>query len=104
MKKPVIVVPSYWSQGPITETDVVYDHPTDLLNPCETLSKTLKSFEKITGKFDVLVIGCPTRTSIGKDMDRSVLELIKSSTPSYRIKYFGSKEYNILKSFIEEKL
>ncbi len=104
MKKPVIVVPSYWSQGPITETDVVYDHPTDLLNSCETLSKTLKSFEKITGKFDVLVIGCPTRTSIGKDMDRSVLELIESSTPSYRINYFGSKEYSILKSFIEEKL
>lgn len=103
MKKPVIVVPSYWFQGQITEDDMIYDHPTDLLNPNETISKTLKSFEKITGKFDVLVIGCPTRASIGDDMDRTLLKILKNSNLSYRIKYFGVKEFEVLKSFIGEK-
>ncbi len=103
LKKTVIVIPSYWSRGPITENDVIYDHPTDLLNPSETISKTLKSFEKITGKFDVLVVGCPSRVSIGKDMDRTLLEIIKNSNLSYRISYFGSKEFKVLKTFIEEK-
>ena len=103
MKKPILVVPSYWCQGLVTEKDVIYDHPTDLLNPSETISKTLKSFEKITGKFDVLVIGCPSRASIGKDTDRTLLEIIKNTNLWYRIYYFGSKEFESLKTFIGKK-
>ncbi|MHA1979112.1 MAG: hypothetical protein ACW98I_19565, partial [Candidatus Hodarchaeales archaeon] len=61
MKRPVVVIPTYWTQGQVKQDDVIYDHPTNLQNPVETISKTLKSIEKLDGEFDVLVVGCPVR-------------------------------------------
>ncbi|MFX1282943.1 MAG: hypothetical protein ACFFB5_04775 [Promethearchaeota archaeon] len=100
MNKPVIVVPSYWRKGPFQEKDCIYDHPTDLSNPEDTISETLKSFVSIKGDFDVLVIGAPTRSSIGKEMDKAVLELIENLKLPYKVYYYGFEEYITLKEYL----
>ena len=100
MKKPIIVVPSYWRKGPFQKGDCIYDHPTDLLNPEATISKTLMSFVKIKGDFDVLVIGAPTRSSIGKEMDKAILELIESLKLPYKVYYYGFEEFKKLKKYL----
>ncbi len=100
LNAPIIVVPTYWRKGLLTNEDMAYDHATDLVDPEETLSKTLLSFSKINGEFDVLVIGAPSKPSIGKEMDSKVLEIINGLNLPYNIFYFGFKEFNNLKKFL----
>ncbi len=102
LKKPVIVIPSYWTKGKNNKEDIIYDHPTNLQNPNETLSKTLKSFENIIGEFDTIVVGCPTRPSIGEEVDKTIVEIIENSDLSFRTMFFGSKELEILKDLIDK--
>ncbi len=103
MKKPVIIIPSYWTKGDLTKEDAVYDHPTDLLLPRETLSKTLKSLEIISDDFDTIVIGCPVRSNIGLEMDKAIIQIIRDANLSFTTKYFGYNEYNLLKTYIEKE-
>ncbi len=88
----------------MNEEDVIYDHPTDLLHPSETLSKTLMSLENISGEFDVVIVGCPTRPSIGEEMDKYIEEIISRIDLSFTPKYFGFKEYNTLKTLVSQEL
>ncbi|MHA1979011.1 MAG: hypothetical protein ACW98I_19055 [Candidatus Hodarchaeales archaeon] len=104
MKRPVVVIPTYWTQGQVKQDDVIYDHPTNLQNPVETISKTLKSIERLDGEFDVLVVGCPVRASIGEKMDKAVKRIISDANLSYRTKYIGFREYEIFKRFTEDNL
>ncbi len=104
MKVPVVVIPTYWRKGPLGKNDIIYDHPTDLLNPEETISKTLQSLSKISGSFDVLVIGAPTRPSIGKEVDNKILEIIKSLNLAFTTLFFGSGEFTKLKNYIAKKM
>ena len=99
MHEPVIVIPTYWSKGDITQQDIIYDHPTDLMDPEETISQTLQSFSVLQGKFKVLVIAAPTRPSIGQEMDQHLQILIKALNLSYSIFYFGFNNYQLLKSY-----
>lgn len=103
MRKPIIVVPSYWKKGPLQKEDCIYDHPTDLLNPEETISKTLKSFVKLKGDFDVLVIGAPTRPIIGKEMDNAILELIRTLKLPFKVRYYGFEEFIGLKNYLTSR-
>lgn len=93
LNRPIVVIPSYWSRSSLKKEDVIYDHPTNLLDPNETLSTTLKSLKKLRGEFDVLIIGAPTRSSIGKEMDDMIQTLIKDLKLPYKPHYFGQKEY-----------
>ena len=96
MLEPIIVIPTYWSKGKITHQDIIYDHPTNLENPEETISRTLQSFTGLSGKFKVLVIGAPTRPSIGLEMDQKLKDLIKSINLPYSVYYFGFENYQKL--------
>lgn len=98
MNNPIIVVPTYWKKGSLINADSIYDHPTDLLSPEETLTRTLHSFSIIEGDFDVLVIGVPTRHEIGKELDDKVETLIKELNLPYNTFYFGFEEYIKLKN------
>ncbi|MHA2202218.1 MAG: hypothetical protein ACW991_00880, partial [Candidatus Hodarchaeales archaeon] len=100
LNNPIIVVPTYWKKGSLTNTDSIYDHPTDLLFPEETLTRTLLSFSNIEGDFDVLVIGAPTRDEIGKEMDSKVEILLKELNLPYNLSYFGFEEYQRLKKYL----
>ncbi len=102
LTKPLIVIPSYWRKGPITAMDCIYDHPTNLLNPEETISGTLGSLSKIKEEFDVLVLGVPTRSDIGIEMDESVLKLIENLKLSFETLYFGYRHYNEFLGLLEE--
>ena len=103
MKAPIIVIPSYWKKGEPQHRDSIYDHPTDLLNPEETISKTLTSLSNIKGENDVLIIGAPTRPSIGKEMDNKILELIKDLKLPFNPLYFGFVDFLKLKKFLTSK-
>ncbi|MHA1226476.1 MAG: hypothetical protein ACTSPV_07015 [Candidatus Hodarchaeales archaeon] len=103
MKTPIIVIPTYWKKGPLKEDDSIYDHPTDLLNPEETISKTLQSFKNVQGKFDILIIGIPTRPSIGNEMDDKIQEIVKNLKLPMKTLYFGYKEYNQLRFFLKSE-
>ena len=102
--KPLIVIPSYWRKGPFTAVDCLYDHPTDLLNPEETISKTLESLSKIRGDFDVLVLGAPTRSELGFEMDKTLLELIANLELPFHTFYFGYNHFNELIEILGEYL
>ncbi len=102
--KPIIVIPSYWRKGPIIENDFPYDHPTNLLDPEETISKTLDSLTKINGDFDVLVIGIPTRFDIGYEVDQALTTLIASIKLPFKTYYFGYKEFKRLEEFLDRKV
>ena len=102
--KPVIVIPSYWSKGIGKSDDVIYDHPTDLDDPEETISKTILSLNNIIGNFDVLVIGIPTRPSIGTEMDYKILTILNEINKQHNLFYFGHKSFLELKNFLDSKL
>ncbi|MHA2364624.1 MAG: hypothetical protein ACXAC7_11760 [Candidatus Hodarchaeales archaeon] len=103
MKFPIVVIPTYWRKGNLEKQDFVYDHPTDLINPEETISKTLESLVSINGSFDVLVIGVPTRPSIGNEVDKKVKDIIKALNLPYKVQYFGSNEFSNLKNHFNSK-
>lgn len=102
----MIVIPSYWRKGPITTMDCIYDHPTNLLNPEETISETLESLSKIKGEreFDVLVLGVPTRSEIGIEMDETILQLIKTLELPFKTFYFGHRHFTELITLLSEEL
>ncbi|MFW9905100.1 MAG: hypothetical protein ACFFFH_12250 [Candidatus Thorarchaeota archaeon] len=104
MKAPIIVIPTYWKKGIHQKEDSIYDHPTDLLNPEETLSKTLTSLSIIKEDFDVLILGVPTRPSIGKEMDDEILKLIRNLNLPYNPLYFGFKEFSKLKNYLTHEI
>ncbi|MHA2103057.1 MAG: glycosyltransferase family 2 protein [Candidatus Hodarchaeales archaeon] len=104
MKNSIIVIPSYWCKGELGNKDVIYDHPTDLVDPEETLSSTLRSLTNISGNFKVLVIGAPTKPDIGEEMDKKIRNLIEEMKLSYQTYYFGHKNFEDLKEFLKAKI
>ncbi|OLS20031.1 MAG: hypothetical protein HeimC3_42420 [Candidatus Heimdallarchaeota archaeon LC_3] len=101
MMKSIIVVPSYWRKGELEEDDIIYDHPTDLINPEETISKTLESLKIVKGNFDILVIGAPTNPSIGNEMDEKIVSIIKLANLSAQVFYFGHKNFQSLQKSLK---
>lgn len=104
MYKTVVVIPTYWKKGPLTSEDALYDHPTDLVNPKETLSRTLNSLTKLDGKFSIIVLGIPTRPSIGEEMDKEITNIISSQTMTQETMYFGHKALMDLRKRLSKEL
>jgi len=104
MYKTVVVIPTYWKKGPLTSEDALYDHPTDLDNPKETLSRTLNSLTKLNGKFSIIVLGTPTRPSIGEEMDKEITNIISSQTMTQETIYFGHKALMDLRKRLSKEL
>jgi hypothetical protein len=104
MHKTVVVIPTYWKKGLYTSEDVLYDHPTDLDNSKETLSRTLNSLKKIDGKFSILVLGIPTRHSIGEEMDIEITNIISSLTMTQETNYFGHKAFMDLRKRVSKEV
>ena len=104
MYKTVVVIPTYWKKGPLTSEDALYDHPTDLVNPKETLSRTLNSLTKLDGKFSIIILGTPTRPSIGEEMDEEITNIISSQTMTQETIYFGHKALMDLRKRLSKEL
>jgi hypothetical protein len=103
MRTPLIVIPSYWKKGDNQAEDIIYDHPTDLLKQSETLSRTLQSLKILTDTYDVLVIGIPTRPSIGGEMDQKLEKIISLSNLPYRTYYFGYEDIENLRERMSDQ-
>lgn len=99
--KSIIVIPSYWRKGDLGNDDTVYDHPTDLNDVEETISRTLESLKYVKGNFDVLVIGAPTRSAIGSEMDKKLISMLKQIKLIQQVHYFGNNSFLSLKKFIK---
>ena len=99
----MVVIPTYWKKGPLTSDDALYDHPTDLVNPKETLSRTLNSLTKLDGKFSIIVLGTPTRPSIGEEMDKEITNIISSQTMTQETIYFGHKALMDLRKLLSKE-
>jgi glycosyltransferase involved in cell wall biosynthesis len=103
MKTPLIVIPSYWKKGDYHSEDTIYDHPTDLLKQSETLSRILQSLKILTDTYDVLIIGIPTRSSIGEEMDQKLEKIISLSNQPARTYYFGYEGFENLKGRMSDQ-
>jgi hypothetical protein len=104
MHKTVVVIPTYWKKGPYTSEDALYDHPTDLDNPKDTLSRTLNSLTKLDGKFSILVLGISTRYSIGEEMDKKITNIISSLNITQETIYFGHKAFMDLRKRLSKEI
>lgn len=101
MNSNLIIIPSYWTKSTfIDDNKTVYDHPTDLDKPEETLSETLKSMTILEREFDVIVLGIPTNPKIGSEVDTAIIRVIENCDLPFSVNYFGTKQLNRLKEKI----
>ncbi|MHA1971513.1 MAG: hypothetical protein ACTSW1_00890 [Candidatus Hodarchaeales archaeon] len=105
MEKTIIIVPTYWKKGLTQGQESLYDHPADLLEGEETLSRAIESFNNIHGTFDVLVLGIPTHNTIGDEMDEYLSNVLKSCQHhNFDLMYFGWNNFQELKVQLQQRL
>ncbi len=82
----VIVIPTYWSRekGEYRAGDLVFDHPIPI-DEEGTLSRCLKSLNKLKGDFILMLIVVPTHPDIQKDLEKKIIIMINRLNLKYQI-------------------
>jgi len=90
--KLTMVIPSYWgreSEVAWREGDVIYDHPAPL-DTEGTLLRAIQSIERLGDKdFQLVIIAVPTAEDIESEVEKKIINIIKSANPGVEILLFG---------------
>lgn len=100
-----IAVPTYWTfptQEPGTE-QTIFDHPTPL--DCDgTLVRTLETFRRLKGSFNVLVVAAGTHPALGARIHEKVSALLKPFAADFPLYLASPANLPVLSKLMGESI
>jgi len=100
-----IAVPTYWTyplgeRGPV---QTVFDHPTPL-DQDGTLARTLASFRRLEGDFNVLVVVGTSHHSLGEAAHRKVAEIVRPFAGDFALYLVSSANLSRFAGGLENRI